>query len=74
MHMFNALSELCCKFQMPTSNTVGGDPDTRTVLQSVTYGRSYVRTRGKTIWRSQIRCGGIKLKKKLHGGGDVEAG
>ena len=24
---------VCCKFQIPTSNTVGGDAETRTVLQ-----------------------------------------
>ena len=35
MHMFNAqcMPELCCKFQIPTSNTVGVDAETRTVLQ-----------------------------------------
>ena len=27
------MAELCCKFQIPTSNTVGGDAETRTVLQ-----------------------------------------
>ena len=27
------MSELCCKIQIPTSNTVGGDAVTRTVLQ-----------------------------------------
>ena len=27
------MSELCCKFQILTSNTVGGDAETRTVPQ-----------------------------------------
>ena len=31
MHMFNAC--LCCKFQIPASNNVGGVAETQTVLQ-----------------------------------------
>ena len=31
--MCQCISELCCKFPIPTSNTVGGDAETRTVLQ-----------------------------------------
>ena len=30
------MSELCCKFQIPVSNTVGEVAETRIVLQSVT--------------------------------------
>ena len=37
------ISELCCKFQIPESNTVGRVAETRTVLQNVTDG---VRTYG----------------------------
>ena len=36
------MSELCCKFQIPASITVGGVAETRTVLQSVTDGQTYI--------------------------------
>ena len=38
------MSDLCRKFQVPASNTAGGVVETRTVLQSVTDVRTYVRT------------------------------
>ena len=55
------MSELCCNFQIPASNTLGGVAETRIVLQSVTDVRTYVRTNGhgKTICSSPLRDGGI---------------
>ena len=37
------MSELCCKFKIPPSNTVGGVGETRTVLRSVTYVRQILQ-------------------------------
>ena len=61
------MSELCCKFQIPASNTVGGVAETKTVLQSVTDVRHmYVCTdKSKTICPSTLRGeGGVGNEKK----------
>ena len=60
MHMSNAcLSSVM--FQIPASNTVGGVAETRTLLQSVTDGRTDVCIhKGKTICPSPLRGGGHK--------------
>ena len=55
------MSERCCKFQKPASNTDEGVAETRKVEYSVTD----VRTdKGKTIWPSPLLGVGIKHKKK----------
>ena len=41
------MSESSCKFQIPASNTVGGDAKLRAVQKSVTYVRMYVRMYGQ---------------------------
>ena len=55
------MSEVCLKFQVHASNTVGGLAETRTVLQSVTDGQTDIHTdKGKTICPSHFRSGGIE--------------
>ena len=60
------MAELCCKFKIPASNTVGGAEETRTVLKSVTEICTdvpiYIQTdKGKTICLSPLRGMGIKI-------------
>ena len=44
---FMHMSKLCCKFQTPAPNTIGGIAETQIVQPSVTYIWTYVRTRVK---------------------------
>ena len=56
------MSELCCKFQVPVSNTVGAVAETRTVLQNVPDGWTYIHTdKGKAICPSPLHGGGKKM-------------
>ena len=56
------MPELCCKFQIPASNTAGGVAETITVLQSVMDVRTDVRTeKDETICPSLHRGGDIKV-------------
>ena len=56
------MSELCCKFQVPVLDTVGAVAETRTVLQNVTDGWTYVHTdNGKTIYSSSFHVWRIKM-------------
>ena len=60
------MSELCCKFQMPASHTVGGVSEIRTVLQRVTDRRMEVQTdKSKTICPSSLPDGGIIINNIL---------
>ena len=55
------ISELCCKFEIPASKTVGGVGETRILLQSVTDGRTY--RQGKNYMPLPISGRG---HKKMH--------
>ena len=57
------MSELCYKFQVPASNTLGGVAETIIVLKSVTYVRMYVRTKGKIICPAPLRGGDIRMRQ-----------
>ena len=60
------MSEVCCKFQIPESNIVGGvgNAETRTLLQSVTDGWTDRQVDGRT-YRQEKNC----APPPLHGGG-----
>ena len=60
------MSKLCCKFQIPASNIVGGVAETQTRLQSVMDGQTDGwKNKGKTICPSPLRGRGIKITGKI---------